>query len=128
MKIKGLSLTFFLLLGAAGLAWAQEPDPETDEAKLTVVVKDDTTGQPIRNARLTLRFKSSGKGKFKRSKRLSWGAKTNSKGRYQFTYVRKGRIVLMVTAQHYQSFGKEYEVYDDNSVIKVRLKKPQPLL
>ena len=128
MQIKRLGLTFLILLGAAGLTWAQESDPETEDAKLTVLVKDDATGKPIRNARLTLRFKSSGKGKFRRSKKLSWSAKTNSKGRYRFTYVQKGRVVLMVTAQHYQTFGKEYEVYDDNSVIEVSLKKPQPLL
>jgi hypothetical protein len=35
---------------------------------------------------------------------------------------------LVVTAERHQSFGKEIEVEEDNQVIEVKLKKPQPLL
>jgi hypothetical protein len=35
---------------------------------------------------------------------------------------------LIVTAEHHQSYGKEIELEEDNQVIEVKLKKPQPLL
>ena len=131
MKWKGLSLAIaFLLAGAAWARAAQSDDPprESKEANVTVLVTSEKTGKPIRNARLTLRFGKSGKKIRKGLRRRSWSAKTNSKGSYRFTYVPKGRIVLLVTAENHQSLGKEFEVYDDEATIEVRLKKPQPLL
>ncbi len=131
MKRKGLGLTLaFLLAGTAwGLAQQNDKSPrESREATVTVLVTSERTGKPLRNARLTLRFGESGKKIRKGLRRRSWSAKTNSKGTYRFTYVPKGRIVLLVTAENHQSLGREFEVYDDNATIEVTLKKPQPLL
>ncbi len=94
-----------------------------------VVVKEAANDQPISQARLTLRFREPGsKGRLKPSKMLSFSAKTNAQGRYKFTNIPKGTILLMVIADHHQTFGKEFEVEQDNQVIEVKLKKPQPLL
>jgi hypothetical protein len=35
---------------------------------------------------------------------------------------------LIVTAERHQSFGQDFELEQDNQVIEVKLKKPQPLL
>jgi hypothetical protein len=99
----------------------QQPIPEFS---LTVVVKEADTGDPISQARLTLAFRQPGK--LHRS--ISYGAKTNAQGRYRFTNVPKGTVRLFVTADRHQSFGKETELEEDNQVIEVKLKKPQPLL
>lgn len=89
----------------------------------TVVVKEADTGDPISQARLTLTFHQ---GKLHRS--ISYSAKTSIQGRYRFTDIPKGTVRLMVTADRHQSFGKEIELEDDNQVVEVKLKKPQPLL
>jgi hypothetical protein len=94
------------------------------ETSLTIVVKEADTGDPISQARLTLTFHQ--QGKLHRS--ISYSAKTNAQGRYRFTNIPKGTVVLLVTAERRQSFGKEIEVEEDNQVIEVKLKKPQPLL
>jgi hypothetical protein len=99
------------------------PD-SSPETSLTIVVKDADTGDPISQARLTLTFQQ--QAKLHRS--ISYSAKTNAQGRYRFTNIPKGTVVLVVTAEHHQSFGKEVEVEEDNQVIEVKLKKPQPLL
>jgi hypothetical protein len=98
----------------------QQPIPEVS---LIVVVKEAETGDPISQARLTLTFQQ---GKLHRS--ISYSAKTSAQGRYRFTNIPKGTVRLLVTAERHQSFGKEIEVEEDNQVIEVKLKKPQPLL
>ena len=99
----------------------QQPIPEVS---LTVVVIEAETGDPVSQARLTLTFKQ--QGRLHRS--ISYSAKTNAQGRYRFTNIPKETVRLLVTADRHQSFGKEIEVEEDNQVIEVRLKKPQPLL
>jgi hypothetical protein len=94
------------------------------ETSLTIVVKEADTGDPISQARLTLTFHQPGK--LHRS--ISYSAKTSAQGRYRFTNIPKGTVVLFVTADHHQSLGKEIEVEEDDQVIEVKLKKPQPLL
>jgi hypothetical protein len=94
-----------------------------------VQVKDSETAEPISQARLTLQFEQpGGRGRFKVPKKLAYSAKTNAQGRYKFTNINKGTIYLLVTADGHQSFGKEYELEQDDQVIEVKLKKPQPLL
>jgi hypothetical protein len=91
-----------------------------------VAVKEADTEAPISQARLTLTFQESGR--FHRSKTISYSAKTNPQGRYRFVNIPKGTVRLVVTADRHQSFGKDIELEEDNQVVEVKLKKPQPLL
>ncbi|PYU89973.1 MAG: hypothetical protein DMG25_17955 [Acidobacteria bacterium] len=97
-----------------------------ERTSVNVLVKDAETDQPIYQARLTLRFQEPRR--FKRSKSFSFSAKTNAQGRYRFTLIPKGTVRLTVTAEHHQTFSKEFEVDQDNEVLEVKLKPPQPLL
>jgi len=127
---KGLILVVCMgvLVVLAGIPTPVRAD-SPDRTNVHVVVKDATTDQPVSQARLTLRFLEPGsKARLKRSKILSFSAKTNAQGRYRFTNIPKGTILLMVIADHHQTFGKELELEQDNQVIEVKLKKPQPLL
>ena len=100
-----------------------------ERASVQVLVKDAETDQPISQARLTLQFREPGSTvKLKPSKMLSFSAKTNVHGRYKFMHIPKGTVLLRVTAERHQAFGKEFEVEEENQLLEVRLKKPQPLL
>jgi hypothetical protein len=118
----------WVFVGAAILLYGVVLKPATAdssrETSLTIVVKEADTGDPISQARLTLTFHQPGK--LHRS--ISYSAKTSAQGRYRFTNIPKGTVVLFVTADHHQSLGKEIEVEEDDQVIEVKLKKPQPLL
>jgi hypothetical protein len=95
---------------------------------LNVLVKNAETDQPIFQARLTLQFRTPGKGALSRSKPITYSSKTNSQGRYTFANIPKGSIHLFVTAEHQQSYGKELELTEDNQLVEVKLRKPQPVL
>jgi hypothetical protein len=118
----------WVLVGAAILLCCVAFKPATpdssQETSLTIVVKEADTGDPISQARLTLTFQQQGR----LHRTISYSAKTSAQGRYRFTNVPKGTVVLLVTAERHQSLGKEIEVEEDNQVIEVKLKKPQPLL
>jgi hypothetical protein len=104
-------------------------EDSSDRADVTVVVKEADTEQPLQNARLTLQFQEEGGLKrLGRAKKISFSAKTNPQGRYKFTRIPKGTVRLLVTADHHQAFGKEFELEKDEEVIEVKLRKPQPLL
>ena len=62
------------------------------------------------------------------SKLTTYSAKTNVQGRYTFTNIPKGSIHLFVTADNHQSYGKELELEQDNQLIEVKLRRPQPIL
>lgn len=115
-----------LLLGVIYTPATAESNERTD---VVVEVKDAETGRPISQAHITFQFTEPGSPlKLKRSKMISYSAKTNAQGRYKFTNIPKGTVRVMVIAQGRQTFGKEFEVEQDNQVIEVKLKKPQPLL
>jgi hypothetical protein len=118
----------WILVGAAILLFCGVSEPAQQqpipEFSITIVVKEADTGDPISQARLTLTFRQPGK----LHHTVSYGAKTNAQGRYRFTNIPKGTVRLSVTADRHQSYGKEIEVEEDNQVIEVKLKKPQPLL
>ena len=112
--------TILLICGMCKPA-QQQPIPELS---FSVVVKEADTGEAISQARLTLTFRQTGK----LHRTVSYGAKTNAQGRYRFTNIPKGTVHLFVTAERHQSYGKEIELEEDNQVIEVKLKKPQPQL
>ena len=128
LRSNHLRLRTWIFVGAAILlvCGASKPaqQPPIPEFSLTVVVKEADTGDPISQARLTLTFQQPGK----LHRNISYSAKTSPQGRYRFTNIPKGTVHLFVTADHHQSFGKEIELEEDNQVIEVKLKKPQPLL
>ncbi len=120
-----LLATSTLLISLQTTARADSPE----RTSVNVVVKDAATDQPINQARLTLQFREpKGKLGMRRGKLLSFSAKTNLHGRYKFTDIPKGTVRLMVTAERHQSFGKEFEIEQDNQMIEVKLKPPKPLL
>jgi hypothetical protein len=116
-------LLFFLCLPTV---WSAEGAEYTN---LNVLVKSAQDDKPIFQARLTLQFGMPKQvlGK-KYAKVTTYSAKTNNQGRYTFTNIPKGSIHLFVTAEHHQSYGKEIELEQDNQLIEVKLRKPQPIL
>jgi ATP phosphoribosyltransferase regulatory subunit HisZ len=117
-----------LILGAAGAALLplRALPAEAGRTNLNVVVKDAQSGQPINQAHLTLQFREPRK--VGNGKSIAYSAKTNAEGKCRFLDIPKGPIRLLVTAEYHQAFGKDYKLDEDNQVVEVKLKKPQPLL
>ena len=108
-------------------AQAQDANSANHEPTNVIVnVKEADTGEPVGQAGVTLQFTEPVP--FGHGKKHTYNAKTDSQGRCKLFGINKGTIVLMVTAAHHQSYGKELQLDHDNQVFEVRLKKPQPLI
>lgn len=131
MRLTVLSLAASLSASTAvprALEALQSEAPPPEPITLTVVVLDAQTSKPISQARLTLTFRQPKEGQFGRAKTLSFSAKTDAQGHYRFPYIPPGTVTLMVTDEHHQTFGKQFDVDKDHTTLEVKLKPPQPLL
>jgi hypothetical protein len=121
-----LATSFLLPFFVSRPVCGQNAPPSSETVNMVVLVKDADSGQPISQARLTLQFTEPeliGKGR-----KISYNAKTDAQGRYKFADINKGTIVLTVTANDHQPYGKQLQLEKDDQVFEVKLKKPQPLL
>ena len=110
-------------------AHAQGGKPSSDTTNIVVIVKEADTGEPVGQARVTLQFtEPGGPGRFGKAKKIVYNAKTDAQGHCKLLDINKGTIVLTITANAHQSYGKELQLEKDNQVFEIKLKKPQPLI
>jgi hypothetical protein len=107
-----------------GLAMALHAD---DLTKLTVVVKTQA-GRPVDRAEVIVRWKANAK-----HPRLSYGknvqrqfdVRTDQEGQVEVPAIPQGNIQIQVFAQGYQTFGKIFEIYDEEKTVEVTVNPPQ---
>lgn len=95
-----------------------------DTTQITIKVTEPD-GSPIDRANVRVAFKE-GRHKIKLTKiQHSWEMKTSQDGIVKIPPIEKGDILVQVTADFHQSFGKTFEILDDEKEIDVVLKDPQ---
>ena len=107
-----------------GLAMALHADELT---KLTVVVKTQS-GRPVDRAEVIVRWKANAK-----HPRLSYGknvqrqfdVRTDQEGQVEVPSIPQGSIQIQVFAKGYQTFGKIFEIYDEEKTVEVTVNPPQ---
>ncbi len=107
-----------------GLAMALHAD---DLTKLTVVVKTQA-GRPVDRAEVIVRWKANAK-----HPRLSYGknvqrqfdVRTDQEGQVEVPAIPQGSIQIQVFAKGYQTFGKIFEIYDEEKTVEVTVNPPQ---
>ncbi len=116
--------TLILCFVAAIPAVALRHKPKPALTNLIVLVTDHVSHKPIFQAHLTLQFRDPNS---RLGKVISYTAKTDLKGEYKFNFIPMERIYLIVTDPVHQTFGGRFQITRNNQVIRVRLRKPQPL-
>jgi 5-hydroxyisourate hydrolase-like protein (transthyretin family) len=107
-----------LLVGASGLAWAQNDEGPT--SSLRIVVVRDSDGKPAKNAQVVL-HPVNRKGKQTRGE---MDLKTDTDGRASVDGIPYGSVEVQVLAKGFQTFGEDYEVKAAETEITVKLKHP----
>jgi Carboxypeptidase regulatory-like domain len=112
------ALAIMLVLGMAGLAWAQEDEGPT--SALHFVVVRDSDGKPVRNAEVVLHpVKRKGK-----QAKGEMELKTDAEGRTNVDGIPYGPLRVQVLAPHFQTFGEDYQIDKAQMEITVKLKRP----
>ena len=91
---------------------------------LTVLITDHSTHKPIFQAHITLQFRDP---KSRLGNVISYSAKTNLKGQYKFEFIPMEAIYLIVTSPNHQTLGKSFQISQNDQLIHLELRKPQPL-
>lgn len=85
------------------------------------------TGRGIDNASVTVKFAADlPKAKPGKKLRKEWDVKTNQEGVVKLPTIPKGYILIQVRADNYQTFGKTFEINDDEKLVEIKLNPPQP--
>lgn len=96
-----------------------------DSTKLEVRVTNES-GHPIENASVVIKFTGSAKVKPNPKFRKEWDVKSNQEGAVKLPGIQKGPILIQIRADNYQTFGQVFEVQEDERLITIKLKPPQP--
>ena len=96
-----------------------------ESTKLEVRVTNER-GRPIENASVVIKFTGSLKAKPNPKFRKEWDVKSNQEGVVKLPGIQKGPILIQIRADNYQTFGQVFEVQEDERVITIPLKPPQP--
>ncbi len=85
------------------------------------------TGRGIDNASVTVRFAADlPKAKPSKKLRKEWDVKTNQEGVIKLPSIPKGSILIQVRADNYQTFGKIFDIAEDEKIVEIKLNPPQP--
>jgi uncharacterized GH25 family protein len=115
-------ILFPVLLWVAALAlWAATP-----MTKLTVEVKS-LEGKPVDRAAVVVKFVE-GRSYVKLGKkvRTTFEMRTDQEGMAKIPEIPQGKIQIQVIAKNYQTFGKVFDVDEEEKTIEVKLNPPQP--
>ena len=99
-------------------------DPQM--TSITVEVKN-LDGKPVERASVVVRF-NEGRSikKFGKKTILNWELRTNQIGVAKIPPIPQGKILVMVIAKGYQTFGETIEIVEPERTVEVKLTPPQP--
>ncbi len=123
--MRGISVsTLFFVPALLAGALALDAAPMT---KLNIVVKTQA-GAPVDRAAVIVRWHANKKhprASFGRNVRTQFEVRTNQEGSVNVPSVPQGSILIQVNAKGYQTFGKIFDIDDEEKLIEITLNPPQ---
>ncbi len=108
----------------AGLALPLMADTPTTKLRIEVT---NHRGKPVLRAAVIVRFiEGRSIKKLGRKTGRKWELKTNQEGVANIPPLPQGKIRVQVIAKKYQTFGGEFEVYEEEKTLEIELNPPQP--
>ena len=93
---------------------------------LTIQVKS-MSGKPVENASVIVKFvKGHSVVKLGKSIRKEWELRTNQEGSVKIPPIPQGQILIQIIAKDYQTFGKVFDIDEENKTVDIALNPPQP--
>jgi Carboxypeptidase regulatory-like domain len=96
-----------------------------DFTKLEIRVATEA-GRPIENASVVVKFTGRATAKPNPKFRKEWDVKTSPEGNVKLPTIQKGPILIQIRADNFQTFGQVFDIQEDERVVEIKLKAPQP--
>ena len=119
-----LALSVILLPSVLRAQSGDKPAKEKHEGttKLRIEVTAGDEGNPVDGASVYVRFTE--ERKLSKDKKVEQNWKTNKDGVIKVPEVPRGSVMIQVIAPGWKTFGKWYEMDQDEQTVKIRLQKP----
>ena len=119
-----LALSVILLPSILRAQSGDKPAKEKQEGttKLRIEVTAGDEGKPVESASVYVRY-TQGR-KLGKDKKIEQNWKTNKDGVIKVPEVPRGSVMIQVIAAGWKTFGKWYEMDQDEQTVKIRLQKP----
>lgn len=97
-----------------------------DKTRIQILVKN-LDNKPVDRASVIVRFVQ-GRSALKLGKKVikSWETRTNQEGIAKIPEMPQGTVLVQVIAKGYQTFGKQFDVNEDDATLEIKLNPPQP--
>ena len=95
--------------------------------KLTIVVKTQA-GRPVDLAEVIVRWHANAKhprASFGKAVRTTFEMRSNQEGEANVPAIPQGNILIQVNAKGYQTFGKVYQIDEEEKTLEITLNPPQ---
>ena len=114
-------------LGAAAFLWLGLALHAAAMTKLTIVVKTQA-GRPVDRAAVMVLWQADPKhprASFSKSTQKQFDTRTDQDGQVEVPGIPQGSIQIQVFAHGYQTFGKIFEIFDEEKTVEVTMNPPQ---
>lgn len=113
-----------LVIALGAFALPVNADPPMTKLQIEVTNHKD---KPVDRASVIVKFVESERSikTIGKKKVRQWETRTNQDGIADFPSLPQGTVLLMVIAEHYQTFGKDFEINEEEKTIQVKLFPPQ---
>lgn len=98
-----------------------------DMTKLKILVKTQG-GHPVDRAEVIVRWHANAKhprAGFGRAVRTTFEMRSNQEGEANVPEIPQGNILIQINAKGYQTFGKVYQIDEEEKIIEIALNPPQ---
>lgn len=113
--------------GSAQSSPKEKKDPKSQQPTVKLKIKVSTNkDKPIGNASVYVRFNQPG-GAFHHDKLAELNLKTNQDGSVKVPAIPQGQIMIQVIAPGWHTFGKWYDIEQDEQQIQINLEPPPHL-
>jgi hypothetical protein len=97
-----------------------------DMTTLTISVKSES-GKPVEGASVIVKFvKGHDFTKLGKKIRKEWELRTNQEGLAKIPPIPQGTILVQIIAKDYQTFGRNFDVDEEQKTLDITLNPPQP--
>jgi len=119
-----LALSVVLLPSVLRAQSGDKPAKEKQEGttKLRIEVTAGEEANPVEGASVYVRFSEDRK--FRKDKKTEQNWKTNKDGVIKVPEVPRGSVMIQVIAPGWKTFGRWYDLDQDEQTVKIRLQKP----
>lgn len=120
-----LILTCAALLVPRGFAQSDKEKPsskDNESTKLRIEVTAGEKSEPVDSASVYVKFQK--ERLLAKDKMIEMNVKTNREGVAKIPTVPRGKVLVQVIAPGWKTYGKWYDVSEEEQTIKINLQKP----